>query len=116
LAHAALAHGADGVEELQARDKGVGIGQMVSGAGRSDRARGPIIASALWIRGTVEHFARAAIRGFGSSGEITATATRLTGIRRLLRVMAQFALSILGRAKGAGIGADEILLVFSVPN
>src|SRR5580658_9036348 len=61
--------------------------------GRSDRARGPIIASALWIRGTVEHFARAAIRGFGSSGEITATATRLTGIRRLLRVMAQFALS-----------------------
>jgi hypothetical protein len=87
-----------------------------TGAGRSDRARGPIIAPALWIRWTVEYFARAASRGFGSSGEITATATRLTGIRRLLSVMAQLPLSILGLAKGAGIGADEILLVFTVRN
>jgi hypothetical protein len=30
--------------------------------------------------------------------------------------MAQFPLSILGLAKGAGIGADEILLVFTVRN
>jgi len=85
-------------------------------SGRSDRARRPIIALALRIGGTVEYFARAASCGFGSSGEITATATRLTGIRRLLSVVVQFPLPFLGLAKGAGIGADEILFVFSVPN
>ena len=83
-------------------------------APNSDGAHRPIIALAFWIGGTVEYFALAASCRFRSSGEKTATATGLTRIQRLFGVVVQLALPVLGLAKGAGIGADEILLVFSV--
>jgi hypothetical protein len=83
-------------------------------APNSDGAHRPIIALAFWIGGTVEYFALAASCRFRSSGEKTATATGLTRIQRLFGVVVQLALPVLGLAKGAGIGADEILPVFSV--
>jgi hypothetical protein len=88
--------------------------ELESDAEGSDGARCPIIALALRIGGTVEYFALAASCRFGSSGEETATAAGLTRIQRLFGVVVQFALPVLGLAKGAGIGADEILLVFPV--
>ena len=83
--------------------------------GSSDRARHPIVALAFRIGGAVEYLALTASRRFGSSVEIAASTTGLIWIRRLLSVVVQFALPALGPAKGAAIGADEILRVFSVP-
>src|SRR5579863_6506721 len=84
--------------------------------GRSDRARRPIIALALRIGGAVEYLALTASRTLGPGNEKAALATGLTRIRRLLSVVVQFALPVLHLTEGAGIGADEILLAFSVRN
>jgi hypothetical protein len=82
----------------------------------SNRARCPIIALAFRIGGTVEYFALAASCRSGCGGEKAAPVTGLAGIRRLLSVVVQFALLILGLTKGTGFGADEVLFFFSVPN
>ena len=79
------------------------------------RARCPIIAPALRIGGTVEYLALAAGCRSGSGGEEAAPATGLARIQRLLSVVVQFALLVLGRTQGAGIGAGEVLFFPSAP-
>jgi|SRR5579863_2795038 len=81
-----------------------------------DRACRPIIALALRIGGAVEYFALAASCRLRSSSEKAASATGLPRIQRLLGVVVQFALPVLGLAKVVGIDADELLLIFSMTN
>src|ERR1700746_2748296 len=81
---------------------------------RSGRSRRPVVAPALRIGGTVEYRALAASYSFCTGGKKIAPAAGLAGIRRLLRVVIQLALLLLGRAEGVRLDAYRVPFLRSV--